>query len=215
MKKIDFTIVELLIVISIIAILTCLLLPALNSAKEKGRSIACMGNLKQLGLLAMEYTHAYDGYTVCMSTSTYVGTSGLWFNTLSCGIRNWKEITTCPSVRGNTAPSFHYGPVSGANVNTGNSIPSFKIERMKDPSRHFHFMDGRDFLLNYTNSSYTGWLQYGETGLSGHYNSASYRHLGSRLNMLYYDGHTANLHHTQVHGSAKVRKQWFFDDALR
>lgn len=76
-------------------------------------------------------------------------------------------------------------------------------------------MDGREYLLNYVNSSYSGWLQHGETGLSGHYNSASYRHQGERLNMLYYDGHTANLHHTQVHGTAQVKAQWFFDETLR
>ena len=215
MKKDVFTLVELLVVIAVIAILTGLLLPALNSAREKSRTISCAGNLKQIGIAALEYTHNYNGYTVCASSSTYVGTSGLWYNTLSRDMKNWKAITTCPVVKGNTAPTFHYGPVSGANVNSGSSIFSFKIERLKNASHHFHFMDGREYLLNYGNSSYTGWLQHGETGLSGHYNSASYRHMSSRLNMLYYDGHVANLHHTQVHGTAAVKKQWYFDESLR
>ena len=43
-----FTLLELLITISIIAILASLLLPVLNSAREKGRPIACTGNLRQL-----------------------------------------------------------------------------------------------------------------------------------------------------------------------
>lgn len=57
-KTKGFTLVELLVVIAIIGVLVSLLLPAINSAREMARRIACLNNVRQVGLAVLNFEQA-------------------------------------------------------------------------------------------------------------------------------------------------------------
>jgi prepilin-type N-terminal cleavage/methylation domain-containing protein/prepilin-type processing-associated H-X9-DG protein len=100
-----FTLIELLVVIAIIAILAAILFPVFAQARDKARSVACMSNMKQIGIAEQMYVQDYDeciffrSTTNVDSTRIHTATSGnplKWWNMLTPYIKN-NQIYKCPS----------------------------------------------------------------------------------------------------------------------
>jgi prepilin-type N-terminal cleavage/methylation domain-containing protein/prepilin-type processing-associated H-X9-DG protein len=89
-----FTLVELLVVISIIAVLLAVLMPSLSKARNKAQEIVCRSNLKQWGNIYLLYTQDYGGKFM----PGWILKEGMWINILKPYYQT-KEFCMCPTVK--------------------------------------------------------------------------------------------------------------------
>ena len=104
-KTAVFTLIELLVVIAIIAILAAILLPALNSARERGRAASCINNQKQFGLMSIQYASDNDDFFTAPISGMNMKLDRLYFGGPADGPtdRLFSETFVCPS---NMPPVF-------------------------------------------------------------------------------------------------------------
>lgn len=104
-RRESFTLIEFLIVISIIAILAALLLPALNRARENAKSGKCVSNKKQAILAQIQYANDFGGYYIgYMQNADGNTNAGMWVSILTC----------LPNAKGLYVTNSNHGYVSRA-----------------------------------------------------------------------------------------------------
>ena len=219
MKR-NFTIIELLIVIAIIAILAAMLLPALNKAREKARSAQCTSNLKQIGLAHSNYASDFDDYIVAGIT---VGETQYWPTGLAPYLSPGPKgkVFACPS---QTVTGSH-------DMSTYPNQTRYKFEegarlgyaQMLTLSQHTTYRPYRK-MVYHTRASRTvaafdaitakcGWAPTLATYYhiiqkqpSGYYGFTEYGHSGG-INLLLLDGHTDYVNRQLLYRASLLNNQ--------
>ena len=110
-----FTLVELLVVISIIGLLAGLGIPAMKAAQDKAKQAACASNLKQLGVALSSYLAENNG--VFPGLHTQANATMVWPHRLRPYLGNNQDLFWCPAENRNakwpvtyTSPTPHSDP---------------------------------------------------------------------------------------------------------
>ena len=183
-KKNHFTLIELLVVIAIIAILAAMLMPALQKARESGRSTTCINNLKNINMAFQMYV---SSYRVFPNTNRLATNKSSWIYCLN-GTKDLPQEKHwyCPSNPNkpvaNVADSDQLLAIAKRNYTTVDELRNISPVQVYRPSLLAIAFDASENQLEW---SCNGWetvrIQMG------------YRH-NDRCNVLYFDGHTGTEH---------------------
>lgn len=200
MKK-HFTLIELLVVIAIIAILAAILLPALNSARQRGMDAQCRSNLKQLGSIAFQYSDSSDGYIPPTSRSVN-GVTWQWsLFYISAGYIETPTVGSspiwmCPTgAEGGIYQTDRYDRSYGADpffeeteINGANKTGAVRLGSINDSSVHPVYADS---VVSAAGNNEQKFVVGGDFG-----GKRSVRHNKSG-NILFADGHVQGLTEAQ------------------
>ena len=205
-RKKNFTLVELLVTVSIIAILAGLLLPALNAARKKAQVIQCTGNLKTFAQISAMYAGDCDGKYLASSgkyTPWYIVYIQNYLNRNSKDIE--KNAVKGFNCAGDPLKRIRSYVIAGTWFTNGMSSGGeavydtpLLLSECRMPAKTYFTMDVAESpAANAAQCNLTAIRTYNPFGILKHFNSNSSgsgsvfgTYHGGGCNILYADGHS-------------------------
>ena len=219
-KPYGFTLIELLVVIAIIAILAAILLPALQSARARGKTSNCNSNQKQMGQIFSFYTNDFGSYFVNHDT-TSVNRSSL--NDMHSRGWAWGNLYSLLYMKSARAASRAFMCTAPANFDAIDNTTSGRWSYTYG-APYTKIAEGKfAFKLDHTGIQKAGFGKVSVITCAGKNNvigtpffkilfassSSSYARTAAwhnkKANMLFLDGHSASLTMNEITDGSKVR----------
>ncbi len=221
-----FTLIELLITIAILTILAGLLLPALNSARNKAHSTSCLGNLRQMGIAWVNYSLENGDWTVYTYGAPWDGVLEIshWPVPMEYGLRGksskdktFSPVLRCPAVDPKTAftndnssdpkvvSTYAYNYFFGNNTSTDPTQALKRLIKAAMPGEFAIFVDGKpkDKPRVFNIQDRNALMTY----LSPH-------HPGMQGNHLFADGHAQGIVILSASNQLCQKRYHFYRDGI-
>ena len=215
-----FTLLELLVVISIIALLATMLLPAVGAVRSAARGTHCMSNLRQINIGLTAYASDNSGFfsTTCFTRggetySAHVQYYRNWFARFDIDYLNTPNIFTCPARLRSESNAFLIYPNYPSTAGKIDYVVDYTMQEnvaanggggaVEDPTTRAdtttlaHLVaidDPNAVLLACGQGRVNGWGSWGPVDLGGR---GMYRHAG-KANFMIGDGQVASVLATKM-----------------